>query len=94
LFIYLIVSVTFIEESSEVPFLQNDLEEIFEPNNEETTKLRELLKKRRPTPYSKSTRKTEETDEEDDEEKRLLNEGFEDYGTSPNRSLSQVQRSF
>ena len=48
------------EDESEVHYIHNDVEEMFNPIDAETIKVKEMIKKRRPTPYSKSTKKSDE----------------------------------
>ena len=55
------------EDSEDVRYVHNDVEDIFRPVDDETTKIKEMIRKRRPTPYSKSQKKPdEETDDEED----------------------------
>jgi len=73
-----IVSVTFMEDSEDIRYVHNDIEDIFRPVDDETSKIKEMIRKRRPTPYSKSQKKPDE--ETDDEEDRSLNHSFKSGG--------------
>ena len=67
-----LVSVRFIEENEDLTFAENPLEEIFKPVDEETTRIRELIRNRKATPYSKSNRDLEDDDEGENQQNESL----------------------
>lgn len=85
------VSVRFVEDNDNINILDSQISNMFNPLDEETKKIREIIKNRKKTPYSKS--RSETFDKEETESITMNNSSLQPLQIDFDRSESKFNTS-